>query len=100
MKEKGTARRVVLVALVLLTIGVQVWPAWQRVVSAEHARDYATYHYAVQEAVDGGDPYIKKRLSRRAKAEGTRTSVHPYFYPPPFLLLLTWAVFSCKIVTK
>ena len=55
-------------------------------------RDYATYHYAVQEAWVGGDPYDTRALGRRARAEGTRKSVHPYFYPPPFLLGMVWAV--------
>lgn len=89
MKKNG--RLLVVSALVLLALSAQVWPAWERVCEAEHARDYATYHYAIQEAVDGGDPYVKQALSRRGKDEGTRTSVHPYFYPPPFLLLMLWA---------
>ena len=85
-------RQVLVVALVLFALGVQLWPAWKKVSSVKHARDYATYHYAIQEAVEGGDPYVKRALSRRAKDEGTRSSVHPYFYPPPFLLLMLWAV--------
>ena len=79
------------VALVLFALGTQLVPAWLSVSGVKHARDYATYHYAIQEAVDGGDPYVKKSLSRRAKEEGTRKSVHPFFYPPPFLLLMIWA---------
>ena len=59
--------------------------------NSKHARDYATYHYAVAEAMDGGDPYETKALSKRARAEKTRRSVHPFFYPPPFLLGMPWA---------
>ncbi len=66
-------------------------PGWRKVVDSTAARDYATYHYAVQEAVDGGDPYDTKALSARARTEGTRRSVHPYFYPPPFLGAMLWA---------
>jgi alpha-1,2-mannosyltransferase len=54
-------------------------------------RDYATYHYAVQEAVAGGDPYDTAALGLRSAAEGTRKSVHPFFYPPPFLFSMLWA---------
>ena len=88
VKKKG--RLVVVSALVLFALSVQLWPAWERVAGVKHARDYATYHYAVQEALDGGDPYIKRSLSRRARNEDTRKTVHPYFYPPPFLLLMLW----------
>jgi hypothetical protein len=43
-------------------------------------------------AADGGDPYDKGALGRAAQAERTRKTVHPYFYPPPFLLGMTWAL--------
>ncbi len=76
--------------LAMVYVGSQVLPSWEKVRSVKHGRDYATYHYAVQEALDGGDPYNKQALGRRAKAENTRRSVHPYFYPPPFLLLMLW----------
>lgn len=78
-------------ALLLLATAAQVVPAWVQVSKAKHARDYATYHYAVQEVLDGGDPYDTKALSRRARAEETRKTVHPFFYPPPFLLLMLWS---------
>ena len=72
-------------------VGVSGMPAWNKVSKAKSGRDYATYHYAVAEALDGGDPYDTRALSKRARAEKTRKSVHPYFYPPPFLALMTWA---------
>ena len=59
--------------------------------TAGHGRDYATYHYAVQEVWQGGDPYVTAALDQRARAEGTRATVFPYFYPPPFLLTMAWA---------
>jgi hypothetical protein len=81
-----------LIAVMVLIYGlVSVHPAHKKVLSAKHARDYATYHYAIAEAVDGGDPYDTKALSKRAREDKTRKSVHPYFYPPPFLLGMGWA---------
>lgn len=70
----------------------QVVNAGVSVAGNGNARDFATYHYAVQEAWAGGDPYDTPALGRRARADGTRRSVHPYFYPPPFLLGMLWAV--------
>ena len=90
---KKNGRWFLVVALLLFAAGAQLVPAWMNVSKAKHGRDYATYHYAVQEVLDGGDPYVTKSLSRRARAEGTRKSVHPYFYPPPFLWLMLWSGF-------
>jgi hypothetical protein len=76
----------------LLAYGlISVHPAYKRVRGVKHGRDYATYHYAVAEALDGGDPYETRALSARGKAERTRKRVHPFFYPPPFLLGMPWA---------
>jgi hypothetical protein len=55
-------------------------------------RDYASYHYAVQAAAEGLDPYDKAVLGKLARADATRRSVHPYFYPPPFLLTVAWSL--------
>ena len=52
------------------------------------ARDYASYHYAFQAAAQGEHPYDAAALSSLAQAEGTRDAVHPYLYPPPFLLFV------------
>lgn len=73
-------------------IGTQGVPAWNKVQKSSDGRDYATYHYAVKVAAQGGDPYDKRELGRLAQQEGTRKSVHPYFYPPPFLLGMLWAL--------
>ncbi|MGB0638525.1 MAG: glycosyltransferase 87 family protein [Myxococcota bacterium] len=80
-----------LVLFLLAYVGISAMPAWNKVSQSKSGRDYATYHYAVAEALDGGDPYNTRALSKRARAEKTRKSVHPYFYPPPFLAVMTWA---------
>ncbi len=55
-------------------------------------RDFASYHYAVQAAVQGENPYDTKVLKRLARQDGTRNSVHPFFYPPPYVLVMTAAL--------
>lgn len=55
-------------------------------------RDFASYHYAAKVAWQGGDPYDKAALDSLALQEGTRPEVHPYFYPPPFLILASWSI--------
>jgi hypothetical protein len=83
---------------VLLFLGLlaHLWfglrPAYERVSTAPSGRDYASYYYAVQVAADGGDPYDTGALEAKARKERTRKEVHPYFYPPPFLLTMTWAL--------
>ncbi len=82
--------------LLLLGLLVHLWfglrPAYERVTSAPSGRDFASYYYAVQVAAEGGDPYDTAALSAAARAERTRKEVHPYFYPPPFLLTMGWAL--------
>jgi len=55
-------------------------------------RDFASYYYAVQVAHDGEDPYVPEALNAKALEDRTRKKVHPYFYPPPFLLSVVWAI--------
>lgn len=86
--KKALVAAVVLVGLVAHTS--QLLDGWRKVRGVDHGRDFASYHYAVQVAVDGGDPYDVGALSSRAKADDTRRSVHPFFYPPPFLLTMVW----------
>lgn len=80
--------------LVLLAVvayaAVVVYPSWTAVQGARSGLDFATYHYAWTVASDGGDPYDKGALALDAREEGTRQTVHPYFYPPPFLLAMAW----------
>ncbi len=74
--------------------GVQALGPWKaRTWRADSARDFASYYYAVQVAADGGDPYAKRALTVRAREDGTRKGgVHPFFYPPPFLLSFAWVL--------
>jgi alpha-1,2-mannosyltransferase len=67
-------------------------PAWVKSQREAHARDFASYYYAVQVAKDGGDPYDKAELAEAARKDGTRKAVFPYFYPPPFLILMSWVL--------
>jgi hypothetical protein len=89
--SRPALRNAAMVCLLAL-YGVQAGRAWWAVKDNRSGRDFATYHYAVQEAWAGGDPYDTPALGRRARDEGTRRGVHPYFYPPPFLLGMLWAV--------
>lgn len=80
-----------LVVLVLVVhFFVQVRPAWEGVVSDRSGRDFASYYYAWQAARDGESPYDTDVLSALAAADKTRPRVHPFFYPPPFLLTMAW----------
>ena len=88
-----------IIACLLAYTGVSVVPAWLKVTKASHGRDFATYHYAAAEVLDGGDPYDTRALSRRARAEETRKRVHPYFYPPPFVLSVLWSP-SFELITS
>lgn len=68
-------------------------PAWTTVSEKpSRGRDFATYYYALRVASEGGDPYARGSLTRRAKQDGVKSGVHPFLYPPPFLLLMTWAL--------
>lgn len=84
-------RTALLVGALVFYVASGLGPGVFKVWSSTAARDYATYHYAVQEAVSGGDPYNTQALGKRARDEGTRRGVHPYFYPPPFLASMLWA---------
>lgn len=83
-------------AIVALGVGghlvFQVRPQVDKVRAQPGARDYSSYHYAVQAAAAGEDPYTPSALSHRSQAEGTRRMVQPYYYPPPFLLTVVWAI--------
>ena len=82
-----------LAIVLVLVYAVVIAPlTWKDVVTAKHGRDYATYHYAAIVAASGHDPYETRALDALARAEHTRGNVHPFFYPPPFLLTMIWAV--------
>lgn len=65
---------------------------WKATLGSKGARDYASYHYAVQVAWDGQNPYQTDRLHQKAQEEQTRRTVHPFFYPPPSLISMLWMV--------
>ncbi len=54
-------------------------------------RDFASYYYAAVVASEGGDPYEKDALLAAAAEDRIRRNVHPFFYPPPYLLVVAWA---------
>lgn len=71
---------------------LQVWPAWNVIAVNNSGRDFASYYYGLKVAAQGGDPYETPALTAVARAEGSRkSSVQPYFYPPPFLLTMLWS---------
>ena len=74
-----------------------VWQAagpWKdKVWNVKHGRDFASFYYAARVAHEQGDPYAYRALSKLAQKEKTRKgSVHPFFYPPPFLLSFLWVL--------
>ena len=77
--------------LIILYLFFHAWPSYQRVSSGKHGRDYATFHYAVKAAGSGTFPYKTSELSKLAKKEKTRRRVHPFFYPPPALMVFGWS---------
>lgn len=72
-----------------ILVGFYTWPSAKR---ANHGRDFASYYYAVDVVTAGGNPYDKKVLVQAARADQKRSGVHPYFYPPPFLLFFQWVI--------
>jgi alpha-1,2-mannosyltransferase len=79
-----------------LGLGLHVWelagPTWNKVRGVDHGRDFASYYYAVQAAHRDLNPYDTRQLGKLARADATRQSVHPFFYPPTFLLTQVWAL--------
>jgi hypothetical protein len=87
------SRRASALLLVLGLVGhglLQAAPAWKKVHGGGGGRDFASYYYAADVALRGGDPYENPSLDAAAREDHTRKSVNPYFYPPPFLLTVGW----------
>lgn len=83
----------IVAAAVLWHLLAVLTPAWPTVaVRPSKGRDFASYYYAVQVAADGGDPWARQALGALSREEGERRGVHPYLYPPPFLLIMAWAI--------
>jgi alpha-1,2-mannosyltransferase len=66
---------------ILFHISALAYPwSWQ---AAGGGSDFASYYHALQLALDGGNPYWADILRTKG--------VHPFLYPPPFLLAVSWA---------
>lgn len=95
MSENRSSRRQ-LVALLLVAgaalHGLQLAGGWQQVTSSRHGRDFASYFYAVRAAWNGTNPYRADTLSKLAVQDETRSLVHPFLYPPPALLAMSWTL--------
>jgi hypothetical protein len=92
IRERRLALLIALTAIAWHLCGVFAPPRIAGNVKNTEARDFASYHYAAVATKRGQSPYENTTLDRIAKREGYRTSVHPYLYPPPFLLGVYWSV--------
>lgn len=81
-----------------LLVGVILYGAvhgtvsWRRLHAQRGAKDHPSFHYAVQVAAQGGDPYDAAALQAAADEDGLRTEVYPWVYPPPALLAFAWTL--------
>ncbi|MEC8424628.1 MAG: glycosyltransferase family 87 protein [Myxococcota bacterium] len=85
-------RKLRILLLSLALGGGLLVPAGREVRGATDGRDYASFHYAVRLWADGGDPYDGAALTQRAREDGRRGRVYPFFYPPPALPMLAWTL--------
>jgi hypothetical protein len=82
--------------VLLLMVACMAWHMlavldhWRQAHREQHGRDFASYYYAVDVGFEGGNPYDKRSLGASSRDDETRKSVHPFFYPPPFVLVSTW----------
>ena len=78
---------------ILFTLGCVIgylalaFPRGMTVVKENEALDFASYYYGLRVALDGANPYDLSALSARARVDGLANPVHPFFYPPPALLM-------------
>lgn len=91
MRQRWLAAAIVAGALVH---GASVGFAWSDAQEIRGGKDFASYHYAAVAAREGGDPYDTPALARRARVDGRGIPLNPYFYPPPFLLLVAWSPYT------
>jgi hypothetical protein len=90
--------RLRLCAFAIFVVGAVVYglstatSGWADIRASSSARDFASYFYALEAAFGGGSPYDTGLLGELARFDGTRGSVYPYFYPPPYLLAMAWAL--------
>jgi len=88
----------VLVSAILWHFLAIASPPLQPPKAGSEGRDYASYHYAARAAAAGEDPWDLGAVEAAARTDGTRTWVHPYLYPPPFLLLV-WPLATLSLST-
>ncbi|MBN2801020.1 MAG: DUF2029 domain-containing protein [Deltaproteobacteria bacterium] len=81
---------VLLLSLAAVIHAVTLARSWGSVALVRSGNDFASYYYAVQVALDGGDPYLTEALTQRANADHTARAVFPFLYPPPFVLVMSW----------
>lgn len=67
-----------------------VYPAWSEAQLEEGGNDFGSYYYATRVAFLDGDPWSKSALNRLSRVENEGRGVHPFLYPPPFLLINSW----------
>jgi len=79
-----------ILALAVLWHASAVRTAYKRASRNSSGADFATYYYAAKVAQDGKNPYVKAELGKAAREDKTRRSVHPFFYPPPFVAATAW----------
>lgn len=83
----GMVGALVLAAVWALLQNAQAWGLAQ---SRANGADFASYYWAYQAALAGLDPYSTEDLVSTIRQTRSRAGVHPFFYPPPFLLAMTW----------
>jgi hypothetical protein len=88
-------RRTVGLLLLVLAVAWHGWAVgdeWAKARRVRGGNDFASYHYATRVAWEGGNPYDKAALEEAARRDRTRRYVHPFFYPPPYLLAMAWTL--------
>ena len=57
---------VITIICVIIYIAMTALPAWDILHSKKGSKDHPSFHYAVQVAIEGGDPYDSKYLQERS----------------------------------
>ena len=63
---------------------------WGLALERSNGSDFASYFWAWHAAQEGMDPYQTANLGWLSREAGGVRGVHPFFYPPPFLLSMSW----------
>ena len=58
---------------------------------SKSGQDYASYHYAAEAVWSKTTPYRVANLNVHSRRDRSRNKVHPFFYPPPAVLLFLWS---------